>query len=135
MSKNCYNFKNYDLRHLKIYLDGQLQTLKPLEANFAAGQYITSYLSLFGGTGKLGKDEGSDITRTDFPAGYSIYGFDLSPDLAETGHFNLHREGSVRVEIKFGTALPATINVIVYGEFENVMEIDRSKNILFDYNN
>ena len=56
------------------------------------------------------------------------------PDLAEEGHFNLARDGSVRIDMKFANALVNTINVIAYAEFENI-EIDRNRNVLFDYTN
>ena len=32
-------------------------------------------------------------------------------------------------------ALPNTINVIAYAEFKNIIEIDRNRNVLFDYTN
>lgn len=135
-TKNPFNFKHYNLSQIKLYLDGQQQHhIKPLEPNYANQQYIGAYMSLFSGTGKQQKDEGNDIDRSDYPGGYAIYAFDLTPDLAEEGHFNLAREGNVRVDIKFGNALAATINVIAYAEFENVIEIDRNRNILFDYTN
>ena len=92
-------------------------------------------MSLFSGTGKLQKDEGNDIERNDFPGGYAIYAFDLTPDLAEEGHLNLARDGTVRVDMKFANALANTINVIAYAEFENIIEIDRNRNVLFDYTN
>ena len=63
-------------------------------------------MSLFFGTGKENREEGNDIAREDYPNGYALYSFDLSVDLAEDGHFNLAKQGTVRVELKFGTALP-----------------------------
>jgi hypothetical protein len=33
----------------------------------------------------------------------------------------------------FFDALTATINVIMYAEFDNVIEIDRNRQVLFDY--
>jgi len=48
----------------------------------------------------------------------------LTPDLAEHDHFNLHREGSVRIDMKFGTVLAYIINAIIYAEFENILEIN-----------
>jgi hypothetical protein len=134
-AKNPFNFKHYNLTQLKLYLDGQQQHIKPLEPNYGANQYITAYMSLFSGTGKQQKDEGNFIERRDFPGGYALYAYDLTPDLSEDDHFNLNRDGSLRVDMKFGVALVATINVIVYAEFENVIEIDRNKNVLFDYQN
>jgi hypothetical protein len=133
--KNPYNFKHYNLTQMKIFLDGQQQYIKPIETNYGANQYITAYMSLFSGTGKQQRDEGNDLERSDYAGGYALYAFDLTPDLAEEGHFNLTREGSVRLEVKFSMALEATINVIAYAEFENVIEIDRNKDIVFDYSN
>jgi hypothetical protein len=92
-------------------------------------------MSLFSGTGKQQKVEGTDIARSDFDGGYALYAFDLTPDMSDDGHFNLTRDGSVRIDMKFGTALAQTINVIVYAEFENVIEIDRNRAIIFDYSN
>jgi len=131
---NPFNFRHYDLNQLKVVLDGQQQHyISPLEPNFTAQRYVEAYMSLFTGTGKNTKDEGTDITRTDFAAGYAIYAFDLTPDMSEDTHFNLSRDGSVRLEMKFGTALPNTVNVVVYAEFEHVIEINRDKQVIFDF--
>ena len=92
-------------------------------------------MSLFSGIGKPQRDEGNDIAREDYSGGYALYAFDLTPDLAEEGHFNLAKDGSVRLDLKFAAALPNTINVVAYAEFENVIEIDRNRNIIFDYGN
>ena len=134
-AKNPYNFKHFDLTQLKVYLDGQQHSVIPVEPNFTANTYITAYANLFAGTGKLMKDEGTDIRREDFRAGYALYAFDLTADLAEEGHFNLMKHGNVRLDLKFLVGLPNTINVIAYAEFESVLEIDKSRNIIIDYKN
>jgi hypothetical protein len=123
------------LSQLKLYLDGQQQSVKPLELNFANNQFINAYASLFMGTGKWMRDEGNQITREDFPGGYALFAFDLTADLAEGGHFNLLKQGNIRLDMKFAQALVSTINVIAFAEFENILEIDRSRNVLFDYKN
>ena len=43
------------------------------------------------------------------------------------------REGSVRLALKFLAALPNTVTVIAYAEFENIIEIDRNRNVVFDF--
>ena len=90
-------------------------------------------MSLYSGTGKENRNEGNDITCEDYPRGYALYVFDLSPDLAEEGHFNLAKQGTVRVELKFGAALANTVTVVAYAEFENVIEIDRNRNVIYDF--
>ena len=90
-------------------------------------------MSHFSGTGKENRDEGNDIAREDDSNGYAPYAFDLSPDRAEEGHFNLAKQGTVRVELKFWTALENTVTVVAYAEFENDIEIDRNRNIVYDF--
>ena len=82
-------------------MDGNTQPAKKLKPNSNNQQYIQAFMSLFSRTGKENRDEGNDIAREDYPNGYDLYAFDLSPDLAE-GHFNLAKQGTVRVELKFG---------------------------------
>jgi hypothetical protein len=134
--KNPFNFKHYNINQLKVYIDGQQnQQVAPVEVDFDNSQYIQAYLSIFQGLNKLGRDEGIDISRDDYAAGYTLFAFDLSPDRDDCGTLNLSREGTVRLDAKFKSQLQNTINVIVYAEFQNLLEIDRAKNIIFDYSN
>ena len=112
--KNPFNFKHMNLSQLKVYLDGQQHSVKPLEMNYAHHQYINAYATLFTGTGKWMRDEGNLISRQDFPGGYALYAFALTADQCEGDHFNLLRHGTVRVDMKFAQALPNTINVIAF---------------------
>ena len=57
----------------------------------------------------------------------------MSPDLAEQDHFNLLKQGSVRLVLKFRVALPENVSVIEYAEFENSIEIDRNRNVIYDF--
>jgi hypothetical protein len=134
--KNPFNFKHHDLNYISVLIDGQQQPIKPLQPDFANNLVVQSYLSLFSGTGKLLKDEDNGITREDYGNGYTLFAYDLTPDLSEDGgHFNLIKQGSLRVELHFANALPHTVNVVVYAEFENVLEVDKNRNVFFDFAN
>ena len=87
------------------------------------------------GTGKWMRDERNGKSREDFPGGYALYAFDLTADLSENNHFNLIRQGYIRLDMKFSQTLASTINVIAFAEFESILEIDRSRNVIFDYKN
>ena len=82
-----------------------------------------AYNTLFSGTGKICRDEGIAIDRNDYANGYALYTLDLTADQGDEENFNLMRQGSVRLVLKFSQALATTVTVVVYAEFENVIEI------------
>jgi len=43
------------------------------------------------------------------------------------------RQGRVCLALKFSTALLVTVSVVAYAELENVIEVDRYINIVFDF--
>ncbi|KAJ8030074.1 hypothetical protein HOLleu_29650 [Holothuria leucospilota] len=136
-TKNPFHFKHNKINNLALYYDGVQIPTKPLKPNFnaddAATHSVRSYFTLFTGTHKNYRDESVGISREDYPAGYTLFAFDFTPDLSDGGHFNLVKEGNLRLEMNFAEALPRTINVIVYAEFDNVIEIDKVRNISYDY--
>jgi hypothetical protein len=130
---NPFNFQHFSASELSVYLDGHQHSIKPLHMDFANNQYVNAYMSMFSDTRKENQDEGNDIERSEFAQGYSLYVFDLTPDLSENDSFNLTRSGGVRVGMKFSKALEKTITVVAFAEFENIIEIDRNRNVVFDY--
>ena len=132
-AKNPFNAKNNAINFLSVYVDGRQVPAKPLQPNFENGSYIRSYVNLFSATGKQAQDEGNELTRDDFGNGYTFFGFDLTPDTCDGSCFHLVRKGNLRIEIHFAAALARTVNVVVYGEFEAVLEIDKGRNVIYDY--
>jgi len=57
----------------------------------------------------------------------------MSPDLAKQDHFNLLKQGSVRLVLKFCVALLENVSVIAYAEFENIIKIDFNRNVIYDF--
>jgi len=134
VESNFFNFQHFNLNEIALYLDGQQQhTITPIQTDYERRLYIRAYNSMFAETGKLCKDEGLYINRNDYANGYALYAFDLSADLGEDDHFGLVRQGSVRLALKFAASLAATVTVIVYAEFENIIEVDRDRNVIFDF--
>ena len=62
-----------------------------------------------------------------------LFSFDLTPDFAGDDHYGLIKHGNLRLEMNFALPLDHTINVIVYAEFDNVIEISERRNVQFDY--
>ena len=136
---NPFNFDHFGVQFLSLYVDGVQIPSQPLAPDYThtlSPLYISAYHTLFSGTGIHFKDEGNDITRTQFPNGYCLYAFDLTPDLSShSGHWNLQRNGCMRLEIRFRTELTAGVNCILYSEFDSLIEIDKHRNVQIDYVN
>ena len=76
---------------------------------------------------------GNDISRYDFAHGYSLFAFDISPDLCSGDHFNLLKTGVLSLELSFAQNLEHPVHLIVYLEFDNLIEISSSRKIIKDY--
>ena len=75
------------------------------------------------------------MTRSDYSQGYTLFAFDLTPDHCPEEHFELIKQGNLRVELHFAQPLANTVNLIIYAEFQNVIEIDANRNVLYDFTN
>ena len=131
LDKNPFHAKNNGF--LAVYVDGRQVPAKLLQPNFETGQYVRSYVNLFSATGKHAQDEDNELTRDDFGNGYTFFGLDLTPDACDGGCFHLVQKGNLRIDIHFAAALAQTVNVVVYGESEPVLEIDKNRNIIYDH--
>ncbi|GFU32515.1 uncharacterized transposon-derived protein F54H12.3 [Trichonephila clavipes] len=80
---------------LGVYVDGHPMPHQPIELDFEKDNYIRAYQNLFL------QSEGLYLSRTEFPKGYALYLFDLSPDLCDGEHFNLIKHSNLRIELKF----------------------------------
>ena len=129
-AKNPYNFKHYSLTNLHVEKDGQTSNVRPIEANFVTNNFIQGYMSLFWGTNRIFDDSGLDITREDYPHGYAIYAFDLTCDLNPNDEtFSLLKNGCINIHGRFANALPHPVNLVVLGEFESILTIDKLRNV------
>lgn len=130
---NPYDFAHFNHTNVSISTDTNTQ-VRSIRSDFAKGFYLASYLSLFTSSGTFFSDSGNCITREDYPNGFALLGFDLTEDLsASDNHLSIPRQGSLRLDLTFAEPLKEAITVIVYAEFDNVIEIDRDRNIFIDY--
>jgi hypothetical protein len=108
---------------------------KPLKLSFGANpRYIEAFSTLFSGTGKMYYNTGNDISREEFPKGYAVYAFDLTPDTCgASSHFNVVQKGNLAIDIQFSRAPTVAVSLVCYGDFENTIHIDFERNVFCDY--
>ncbi|XP_077265652.1 uncharacterized protein F54H12.2-like [Temnothorax americanus] len=134
---NPFNFKNYGIHFFSLYADSIQIPSRPLQPSFSKDEplYVEVYHTLFSGTNIHFLNKGNSISRENYAEGFTLFAFDLTLDLSANfaGYRNLVKRGSLRLEVRFEKALTTTVNCIVYAEFDNVLEIDSSRQIIVDF--
>ena len=144
--KNPYNFAHFGVHTVTLTANGEEIPFKQLTLKYRKDvggkvdpatdkevDFIQAYNTLFSGTGKIYANAGLDITREEYPGGYALYAFDLTPDMCNTtDYFNAVQRGSLSVAITFESTPGASIAMVCYGDFENVIRIDSERNVIYD---
>lgn len=135
VKKNPYNFKNQNLNYLTLFVDNEQIPSKALTPNYTTQQFTLAYHTLFSGTGVHFKDDGNDISLSDYYQGYALYAFDLTPDgsASDNTFQNPVKRGQLRLDLGFSDPLQESVVVLVYAEFQSCLQIDRNRTIIRDF--
>ena len=135
ISLNPYNFQHCYLNYLAVHLDGQQVPWAPLQSSFSGSSYIRAFYTQFTVGDGISSNTGDTIGREQFVNGQALYCFDLTPDLSSScgHHFSVTKSENLRLELVFEVALSITGNVLVYSEFDNVIEIDKDRKVTRNY--
>jgi len=134
--KNPFNFQHYNVSDIALTVDGISVPGKALQLGGWGGdnadgrQYIDAYLNLSEVSGTMGQNAGNAITVEQFAQGYSLFAFNLEPQLKSGNYMNLVTQGNVRLEIRFKRALPETMVAVIYSERNSIFEVDMARNVI-----
>jgi hypothetical protein len=130
--KNPFRFQHFNVTDVAVVVNGETVPGRPLKLKFDDTQrdYISGYLGLFEGTGRSGDDFGNGLTPADYADGYTLFVYNLDPDLKRGNYLNLVKRANIRLELRFASALPSTIKVVVYAEHPALFEVDRARNVM-----
>lgn len=126
---NPFQFKHQKVDQIALYKDGSTVPAKPYTPNFQNNNYTREYMSLLQSMDLFNKSENIGMTLYDFANGYTIYGFNLTPNLQIGGMSQLTKEGNLRLEIQFSTPTTTPLNVICMGVFDAQIEITKLRQI------
>ena len=118
--KSPFNFQPFDCNFLALYVKGQSYPAKPLQPNFTEENYVEAYRTWSAFRSDV------DVSYAAYGGGYAIYVLNVDDD----ANFNTKRRGDCRLEIRFGTALPESVTVLMYGKFPRIVHVDQSRSVL-----
>ena len=132
---NPFNFQHFGVNHVALYREGESVPARALTPNFTNKLCTREYMSLYASLELYNVNEDFDVSLIDYSQGYTLFGFNLTPDLHMTEHSQPYREGNLRLELKFGTALTEAINVVLLAIFDGKVEVTHHRSVITDFKN
>jgi hypothetical protein len=124
-TKNPFKFDHFKITSIKLkagstgipFADGI--KMDPLNGNVIEG-----YNSIYQGLGEIP----NDISYFDYLNGYCVFVFDLTPDMCHSEHFSIYKDGQLDLTVILGETKITALSAIIYSEYPNILEIDKSRN-------
>ena len=105
-----------------------------LDFDFTHGHYEEAYDTLMRSTGQYKGHRATLVNYHDFGNGSTILVFDFtSRGECDSEQFTVKKSGNAHLNLKLADPLPETNNLLLYGEFDGVLETDANRNIFTDY--
>ena len=136
VQKNPFAFQKFNLRSIKQLVKGEEYPYETLELAHDSDQLdMRGYHRFLEATSCLRKSKGNMVTRKECGQGraFTLFAFDN----AANGHLhspvlNPKLSGELQLMLHFGADPAVNVTVIVYGEFENLLEVDSNKAVLYN---
>src|SRR5277367_3240055 len=131
-SKNPFNFKHFNVKHIDLRIDGVSKPILTLTPDFKGKKCIREYLSLLESMNILGKDASLPITYDDFISGYTFFAWNLTADYLGQLQ-NPAKRSNINLDLKFAETIASSMNILLYAMFDSNVMIDGSGNVATDY--
>jgi len=132
-TKNPFNFKPFNVREITVTAGSYTFPRNPIEMDFDNRRYVHGYVTLMEALNIANNDKGNSLTLAEFGAGYFFYAIDLTPDSSDGTFWELVQEGTCSVRVVFRSDLTKDIKMLCFCEFDNLLTIDRNRNVFTDY--
>lgn len=130
---NPFNFKHFNVKSIILRKNGKTVPFQAIETDFNNKCSVRGYLALLEGTSNLFKNRSIDIRPiVDFPQGYALYAFDLTPDHSGHNTFDLIQKGNIGLDIKLDKPSETGVCIVAYLEYDALLEIDSHHHVIYE---
>jgi hypothetical protein len=124
---NPFNFRHFNLNKIHLTVNGDNVPSKPYTPDFANGLWMREFGDLFHNLGMLNVNTGNSVASQAFPAGCTLFAFDLTPDKCNGGHTHFPGSGNIELHVGYSQALAQSVELIVYAIFAHEVTIDQDR--------
>jgi hypothetical protein len=136
--RNPFYFDHFDLNAIAAYSNGIQVPTRQYTPDYEKNLYVREMMSVFTTLRQDGTEPKIPLSRLNYMKGNVIYGFQFSPDLSSgcsgsIGHANPIEYGNLRLEMRFAKPLPKAVTVLVFAEYDRIIQIDKGRNASIDF--
>jgi hypothetical protein len=132
--KNPFEFKHYNITRAKVVAGCHSYPEPAYALDIEKDQYLRAYLGLYDTVGIERDDRGIEITRFGYVNGYTVLGFDMTPDCDDGRHWETVKDGSFSVHLEFDKPIEDPgVEVLIYAEYDSLLTIDFNRMPSADY--
>jgi hypothetical protein len=126
-AESAAKFKNMDVSSMSLMRSTDYR--ETYNQDFTSN-YVTTYAqSILRNMGFLDKNLNNGITLDDFKDLYPFFTFVLAPDF-DINQAQVPKQGNLRLDIKFNTALTEPGELLIYGVFDGEVQINKSRMVI-----
>jgi hypothetical protein len=126
-------FKPYNIREITLTANGFNYPSAPYNLDFTGNRFIRAFHDMNEGIGMVGSTESNGISLAKYKDGWTFFVFNLTNSQEENPCFDLIKNGTTSINIKFSQQIPAGgIVLIAMGEVDSLMMIDKNRTISSD---
>lgn len=122
-----FKFEHFNISSINLNVNGRNILNKPLHLSFSEDIYTRAYHNLQAVCDKTFANEGNDIKLKDYKSGLCLFAFDNTPDQCRGEGLHLTRNSTTILELTFAQPVAETVSVLVYTEFDDLLEIDQTR--------
>lgn len=130
LALNPFNFKPFGVNSLSLTVNGVNHPTKEFKPDWDNGLYKREYMATITALNKGFSSDAVNITLNEFKDGYTLFAFDLTPDKNNPGSISDLGTGHVYLNLTLATATTSAIQVLVFAEWDSLLEIDQARNVL-----
>jgi hypothetical protein len=130
ITRNPFKFINLNIKSLKLKMASvSLPYSDGLTVDYQQNRYMQAYDAMSQNLGNIS----NDISYKEFGNGYTVYPFDLTPDLCDNMNYNLLRDGALELECVMAKPYDQAFQTLFYLQFENCVEVTKERGVQFHF--
>ena len=124
---NTWKMEHLNVTEINLKINNTVaQYSEKLSLDYEKNEFNEAYSMLF----KNIREAPNDIDTKDYKNGSCAYVFNTTADSCSDDHTSLPRDGSLKLDVVFGKPIPLDMIAFFYLEYDALMQINKSGNIL-----